>query len=163
MNKSEAELLFTYDRWANERILKCVEPLDVALLHHKGKTSHGSIFGTLVHLVGAEEVWLARWQGRAGVGLPESSEVGTFERLRERFDSVSAAIEGFVAKLEDEDLERELAIQTLAGKTFHHTFADMFRHLANHSSYHRGQAVTLLRQSDASVTSTDFIQFLRDR
>jgi uncharacterized damage-inducible protein DinB len=39
----------------------------------------------------------------------------------------------------------------------------MFRHFINHSSYHRGQIVTFLRQLGASPPSTDLILYYRRR
>ena len=51
---------------------------------------------------------------------------------------------------------------TSKGTAYRHRFADMFRHVANHSSYHRGQAVTMLRQLGAKAPSTDLIRFYRE-
>ena len=36
-------------------------------------------------------------------------------------------------------------------------------HIANHSTYHRGQVTTLLRQLGAKAVSTDYIFFVRER
>ncbi|MEJ2082197.1 MAG: DinB family protein [Acidobacteriota bacterium] len=35
--------------------------------------------------------------------------------------------------------------------------------MVNHSSYHRGQVTTLLRQSGLPAVSTDFVLFCRER
>jgi uncharacterized damage-inducible protein DinB len=35
------------------------------------------------------------------------------------------------------------------------------QHLANHSTYHRGQVVTMLRQLGAAAPSTDLIAYYR--
>jgi uncharacterized damage-inducible protein DinB len=39
----------------------------------------------------------------------------------------------------------------------------MLHHVANHSTYHRGQITTLLRQLGATPVSTDLIGFYRER
>jgi len=39
----------------------------------------------------------------------------------------------------------------------------MFRHAIDHSSYHRGQLVTLLRQVGATPPATGLIVFYRER
>ena len=36
-------------------------------------------------------------------------------------------------------------------------------HLVNHSSYHRGQVITLLRQLGAKTPSTDFLAYFDER
>ena len=39
----------------------------------------------------------------------------------------------------------------------------LLQHVANHSTYHRGQITTMLRQLGAKATSTDLIIFYRER
>jgi uncharacterized damage-inducible protein DinB len=39
----------------------------------------------------------------------------------------------------------------------------MLRHVVNHSSYHRGQVITLLRQLGAPVVATDFLVFIDEQ
>lgn len=46
------------------------------------------------------------------------------------------------------------------GDPFSRVFRDLFVHLVNHSTYHRGQAVTMLRQLGKAVQATDFLLFL---
>jgi uncharacterized damage-inducible protein DinB len=40
-----------------------------------------------------------------------------------------------------------------------HTIGDMLIHIVNHSTYHRGQAATILRQLGAAAPETDFVVF----
>jgi uncharacterized damage-inducible protein DinB len=51
----------------------------------------------------------------------------------------------------------------LSGAERKNTLAELFRHVANHSTYHRGQWVTQLRQLGAKSPSTDYINFLVER
>ena len=60
-----------------------------------------------------------------------------------------------------EDLDGSRGYKTTEGKPYSNVLSDMLLHLANHSSYHRGQIATLLRQSRAVPQSTDFILFIR--
>ncbi len=48
------------------------------------------------------------------------------------------------------------------GQVFAHTLADLIRHVVNHSTYHRGQLVTMLRQLGHTPPSTDFTRYLRE-
>jgi len=62
----------------------------------------------------------------------------------------------------------KLAWMTPARKAFErweyvHSFRQMFRHFINHSSYHRGQIVTFLRQLGTKPPSTDLILYYRRR
>jgi len=163
VNKTDVQTLLAYDRWANERIFEMLSTMDEAALRQDQSTSHESIFGTLVHLVGAMEVWHARWESRSGVGLPAPSEIDSLAALRERWIAIAAACDAFLEALPENRLEQPVAIQSLSQHEHHHTFAQMFQHLVNHSSYHRGQIITMLRQADASVAGTDLIVFLREQ
>ena len=40
--------------------------------------------------------------------------------------------------------------------------ADLMYHVINHSSYHRGQVITLLRQLGHEPPATDFREFLKE-
>jgi uncharacterized damage-inducible protein DinB len=40
---------------------------------------------------------------------------------------------------------------------------DLLKHVVNHSSYHRGQLVTMVRQAGGEVVSTDFVTWLDPR
>lgn len=44
-----------------------------------------------------------------------------------------------------------------------HTVQDMLRHVLNHSTYHRGQAATLMRQVGAVSPETDFVVYRERR
>jgi uncharacterized damage-inducible protein DinB len=48
-----------------------------------------------------------------------------------------------------------------SGGEYVHSYRQMFRHVVNHSSYHRGQVVTMMRQAGVKPPSTDLILFYR--
>jgi uncharacterized damage-inducible protein DinB len=47
------------------------------------------------------------------------------------------------------------------GGEYQHTFSQMFHHAVDHSSYHRGQVVTMLRQVGVVPPITGLIFFYR--
>jgi uncharacterized damage-inducible protein DinB len=161
MNIEEARTLFAYDSWANGLILEAAAELDGDALHRDLDSSHHSVFETLVHLVAAEEIWLSRWKGAPRPKLRGVDEIASFEALRSFWGRVEGERDAFVSALGEEDLEREIEMATTGGTTYRHPFSDMFRHLANHSTYHRGQVVAMLRQLGQKPPSTDLIRFYR--
>jgi uncharacterized damage-inducible protein DinB len=48
------------------------------------------------------------------------------------------------------------------GLAFSHPLGQLIRHVVNHSTYHRGQLATLLRQLGQTPPSTDFTKYLRE-
>jgi uncharacterized damage-inducible protein DinB len=163
MNVEEARALFAYDSWANELTLSSASRLGDDALRRDLQTSHHSVLETLVHIVAAEEIWLSRWNGAPRSRLRGADEVPTLEALQKWWKQLEEERDRFVAALGEGDLDREIEMTNSAGEVFHHRFSDMFRHLANHSTYHRGQAAAMLRQLGEKPESTDLIRFYRLR
>lgn len=111
------------------------------------------------HVLGAEEVWLARIQGRQprAAVWPEASfaEVG---RLAEE---TRAAYRAYVASLRDEDLETAVTYVNSAGREFTNSVADVLLHVALHGQYHRGKVNVLLRRAGHAPAPVDFIAHVR--
>ena len=61
----------------------------------------------------------------------------------------------FVNRLTSESLEKMLPFRTTQIR-----LANLMQHLANHSTYHRGQVALMMRQLDAQPLATDFHVFL---
>lgn len=57
--------------------------------------------------------------------------------------------------LTDESLKRKIPFRTTQVRLVH-----LMQHLANHSTYHRGQIALMMRQLDAAPLATDFHVFL---
>lgn len=163
MNLADASELFAYDTWANDLLFDAIAKIADDDLRRDVGSSHRSIFGTLVHIVGAEEVWLARWASdeQAPPTLPNPDDIASLDELRNRWDRVRRNRDAFVGGLSDGALGEEQEMTNTRGETFHHTFQQMFQHVANHSTYHRGQLVTMLRQLGAEPPATDLIRFHR--
>src|SRR5207237_10112509 len=57
--------MYRYNEWANRRILATSAGLTPAQLLEGGGASFDSIRDTLVHTMGAQWLYLERWQGRS--------------------------------------------------------------------------------------------------
>ncbi len=159
----EIRELFEYTSWADGRVLDAVAKLDAAAFEKELGSSFPSIRATLVHVLSADWVWLARWQGHSPAGIPGDWDLSSFAAIRSRWEEIRRERAAFVAGLSDADLARPLAYRNIRGESFVNTFAEMLRHVVNHSTYHRGQVITMLRQLGAEGVSTDLIAFYRLR
>src|SRR5215217_2369191 len=65
MNLLDIQQLFTYTEWANDLAMDAAAALPDEGLRRDFGISHKSIFGTLLHMAGAEWLWLERWNGRS--------------------------------------------------------------------------------------------------
>ena len=162
MNAGQVRELFEYNAWADRRIFDAVAQLPTEQYMRDLKSSFGGIHGTLAHIVGAEQLWLARWRGAPG-SLLKGSEVGSLAELRKIWDGVEADRTTVLRGLTDQSLESPITIKPTGGGEFVHTLRQTLQHTVDHSSYHRGQIVTMLRQLGVKPPGTGLIGFYRER
>jgi len=159
----EARELFAYNAWANRRFFTALEPLPAESYLRDLKSSHGGLHGTLCHIVWAEQLWLNRWLGNPNPPVLQGRDLPTLTAARARWEAIETEREAFLAGLSERRLDEAVVVKPSAGGEHVHTFREMFRHAVDHSSYHRGQLVTLLRQVGATPPSTGLIVFYRER
>ena len=161
MNISNIGRLYAYDDWANERILAAVAGLSGEQWTRHVVSSFPSVRETVAHIAFAEWLWLQRWNGVSPAGLPEWVQRSDLPALQERMRDVANERRAFLAGLTDESLESVLHYTSTQGDPFALPLGELLIHVANHSTYHRGQLVTMLRQVGAQPPNTDYTQFLR--
>lgn len=162
MTLDETRDLFRYSVWANARTFTAVLELPAGVADAAVVSSFPSIRATLAHLVGAEWIWLQRWLGESPSTRPPWT-TGDVATLRRELDAIEAERERWVGGLTATDLTRVLAYRNVAGEPFADPLAGLIRHVVNHSSYHRGQVTTLLRQAGHPAPDTDLVIYLRQK
>jgi uncharacterized damage-inducible protein DinB len=167
MTREDVRLLYEYDRWANNRILKLVGALTPDQFTRDLGGSFPSVRDVLLHMVASKWAWLTYWKESS-----PSDRILTdlFTRSETLFHSESfptlAAAQAKWAEVEKEEVEfvnevtDELLGRTLAVGNASVLLAHLMQHLANHSTYHRGQIAMMLRQLGARAQGTDFAEFL---
>ncbi len=158
----ELRELFAYNRWANHRILDAAAKLNDEALDKDLGSSFPSVRATLAHILSAEWAWLSRWQGTSPTGVPDSWDLSTLDAIRKRWAEVERKQQAFIDALGEDDLRRAVSYRNIKGEPFTNTMAQMLRHVVNHSTYHRGQVITMLRQLGADAVSTDLITYYRE-
>lgn len=160
---NEIRDLFAYNRWANRRILDAAATLDDDDLARDLGSSFPSVLATLAHIVAADWVWVRRWSGESPPGPPAEWDLSSLDRVRSKWDEIEAERDAVLAALDDDDLARDVRYRDTAGTPFTSRMDEILRHLVNHSTYHRGQVVTMLRQLGATPPATDLIAFYREK
>jgi len=163
MTVAEVQELFAYNAWANRRCFAALHLLPAEPYFRDLKSSHGGIHGTLCHIVWAEELWLNRWLGKPNPAVPQGRDLATLAAARTRWEAVEAERGRWLAGLTERRLDDTLAVRPSAGGEYRHNFRQMVRHAVDHSTYHRGQIVTLLRQVGVTPPNTGLIVFYRER
>jgi uncharacterized damage-inducible protein DinB len=151
--------LYEYNRWANGRTLDVAEKLDAAAFLKELGNSFPSVRDTLAHILGAEWIWLRRWNGESPSKLTVAAEFPTLASLRERFAAVDTEREVFLHSLSDAGLQYPFDYKDLAGNPMRLPLVQSMQHVVNHGTYHRGQVTTMVRQLGGTPVSTDMSRF----
>ena len=162
-DKADLVRLFEYTVWANHKILRQVATLSVDDFKRDLRTSHGGVRGTLVHTMSAEWVWLERWKGVSPRRHMDESEFATVVEVSDRWKALDDHRASWLASLRPEAVALEVRFQNFKGQQYATPLWQLCQHVANHSSYHRGQVVTLLRQLGAKGVATDLAAWDREQ
>ena len=160
MNKQDIEYLYGYNRWANARVLDAASKLTPEQYSRDLQSSHRSVRDTLAHILGAEWIWLERWKGVSPNALLNPSEFPTVESLKKRWAVVEGDYTEFINGVTDGSLATVIAYTNTRGEEWAYPLGQMLQHVMNHSSYHRGQVTTMLRQLGAQVNPVDLLVFM---
>lgn len=164
MRFDELHTLLEYHYWARDRLLAAVEQLSQEQLMSDRGNSFPSIYDTLVHLYGADWIWWSRWEGTSPTALPASDQFPDLPALRTAWRENEVRVRALVQRLGEDGIQRPMMYRGWDGKEQAQIFWQMFQHLVNHGSYHRGQITTMLRQIKAAPPkSMDLIAFYRER
>jgi uncharacterized damage-inducible protein DinB len=160
MDKKDIKLLFAYNRWANGQTLDSVSALTAQQLDKNLATSHNSVHGTLTHILAAEWIWLMRCKGVSPKSLFDPSDFSSLASLREKWVEVEQGQRGLIDELNEENLAKRIHYTNIKGEQWEYRLERILQHVVNHSSYHRGQITTMLRQLGAEAVMTDFLAYI---
>lgn len=160
MNKHDVEYQYEYNRWANARVLDAVSKLTPEQFTRDLQSSHRSVRDTLAHILAAEWIWHKRWKGVSPKALLTPTDFPTVESLGARWAKVEGDYVEFINGITDESLAEVITYTNTKGEEWAYPLGQMLQHVMNHSSYHRGQVVTMLRQLGAEVTPVDLLVFM---
>ena len=166
MNLSDIKRLFDYTEWANNLAMDAADRLGDESLRRDFGISHKSIFGTLVHMAGADWIWLERWNGRSpnrdeAWSLWSTDSCVDLAMLNERWTKLADDRARFVSELDETRLGAELPFKLLSGDPSSMPLVDQMQHIVNHSTMHRGQVVGMIRQLGTEPPATDLLFYLR--
>ncbi len=120
------------------------------------KSSFPSLRGTLMHIRNSECIWLDRLLERAPRWPAEAHE--GFDTFLHHI----IAIRDHVRSLGEKESGGYGGLQDLRGNVHRQQRWQILMHCFNHSSYHRGQLVTMMRQLDLTdIPAMDLVVFQR--
>ncbi|QYO65507.1 DinB family protein [Leptolyngbya sp. 7M] len=142
--------LFAYNDWANRRLI-------VALRSSRSQRA----LAILSHLLTTENEYYERLHGKNSTGFdfwPDRTleECGEAARQNaERFDKL-------LKNFDDEGLDLRARYHTSEGIPHENTYRELLTHILVHSTIHRGNLMTLIRESGQEPPKIDYIIYLRE-
>ncbi len=156
--------LYAYDRWANGRILHVAGHLDIADYLAPAPLSHGSLRGTLVHILGTAWLWRIRCQEGVSPQVLLSEELfPTVETLSSRWQAEEEAFQLYLESLADDDLDRTISYSNTRGTHYETVLWQILFQVINHSTQFRSEAAVQLTTYHHSPGDLDYIVFARGR
>ena len=163
MTLKDIHLLIEFNYWAKARMLGAVESLREELLYNDLKTSFGSLHGTLVHICGAENVWLQRFVNVPNPKMLTAADLPKLDDLKTKWGEVEKGMLAYVGSLTEERLAESLSFLNFKGEPVNNIVWQSLQHLVNHGTYHRGQITSMIRQLGGTPANTDLIAFYRQK
>ena len=153
-----------YNHWANTEIVLWLKGLQEDLLEAETPSSFPTLKGTLLHIWSAETIWLSRLEGVSPNGFPFEAFDGTLEELFDGVLRCSGRFRDFLDGQSPDFFENRTAYTHTSGKHYNQVNAEIILHCLQHSTYHRGQIITMARALDATdIPHTDYILYVRNK
>lgn len=153
-----------YNLWANKSITDHILSLDEALHWQKVESSFPTLHATVLHMWVAETAWWQRVKLLDKITIPAEKENPTMEHVVQGLIHQSAQWVEWVNNSSEMMLKQEYSFRNSKNELFKQAIYETVMHVMNHSTYHRGQLVTMMRTLGVkTIPQTDFMVFLRKK
>ncbi|KFF21838.1 DinB family protein [Chryseobacterium sp. JM1] len=139
--------LFEYTHHFNREMIK-------AISENITKVDEKTI-SLINHTLNAQQIWNSRILGE------ESFEVWQINPLESLEEINHQNLKKSIDIIQKSDLDKRIEYQNSKGTKFENSIFEMLFHAINHSTYHRGQINSLLKQNEVDPLLTDYIFYKR--
>ena len=152
-----------YNLWANRKTTDLLRSLDEDVMDMPVSNSFPTIKETLKHLHYAESIWLQRILLDEHTKIKWPDENPSSETLFKDIIAASTDLKVYIDGLGIDDLGRSVAFITGEGASLDNSIERIVYHVINHSTYHRGQVITMLKQLGVKeAVSTDLYFYYQE-
>ena len=153
-----------YNIWANNIVHNWLLDITEDQWSQTIVSSFGSIAATALHIAGAERIWLDRFKkSEKPIWLPNAMQPILHETLAE-WSKASEGLIDFVSNCDDSKMNETLSFKRINGDSMNLSMQHALAHVFNHSTYHRGQLLLMLKQVGYEKASgTDMLIFFKGK
>jgi uncharacterized damage-inducible protein DinB len=147
MNRDYLQQIANYNYWADSKIIEWLHQVNDQQWDQEITSSFSSISKTAIHIVSAEKYWVDHWMHTPEPKFLSMEFKGTRNELIGIWNRSSADFSTVVESYPKENYLQAVPFKyPKGGGMGQMAFWQTVVHAINHSTYHRGQLVTLLRQ-----------------
>jgi len=150
-----------YTAWASGRLVEAAAGLTQEELTRDFGTADKSVLGTLVHVFGADRLWLARLKGEpANTYLTDADYRLTV--LQNDWPALYQRWKAWADGVTDATANAELSYADMSGNPFRQQVGLLVLHVVNHGTHHRGQVSGFLRAMGHAPPKLDLSFYYRE-
>ncbi len=142
--------LYVYNDWANRRVITALKSV--------GSDESRRI---LAHLLITEQEYFERLYGKDSFGFDFWQNL-SLEECGELARETAERYEKLLRKFDDEGLDLRTGYRTSEGVWCENTFRELLTHVLFHSSIHRGNIISKMREENLAPPKIDYIIYLRE-
>lgn len=151
--------LVRYQQWANKKTAEPLKTISADVADRELGGSFPTLRLTVLHMLQADYRWLHRLKGLPIVEIPAGWQNEKIDSLISLWLDVQDELVARVRELAPQG-NPMVKFTTAKGDTFQLPLEEVITHVVNHSTYHRGQLVNMLRMTGAAPESTDYFLFV---
>jgi len=152
----------SYNLWANRALAEVLNTLPEDQFITEQKSSFRTIKETVMHMYDAETIWYNRLNGVSPTEWPSRGIKCTGSEAVKLLLDASKKLAELTVSISESTAGSKCRFMSLDGKEYEIDIKDILQHCFNHSTFHRGQLVTMLRFCGAEkLPSTDYITYIR--
>ncbi len=161
MRVADLIILYDYNYWANDHILRPAAALTNAQFTALTRFPHDSLRSTLVEIMDAERTWLDLFQGKPWPDRLEREAFPDLATLHAQWHQEEAKVRAFLATLADEDLDQLVTVTTRSGESgVTASRGALMVQPVTHGTQHRSEAAQILTEFGRSPGDYDLVYYL---
>ena len=152
-----------YNLWANSKICYFLSAIDETVNDEITYDRITIIKETVYKIWDNETMWYNRFNGDITPKKPGENFDGSFEKFRKKFLDQSHRLVAYAASLDDSQLNSDFEYSNPNGEKYKTQLYRVIMHCVNHSTFLRGQIVTMLRNVGyENLSSLDLETYLKE-
>ena len=149
-----------YTAWASGLMVEAAARLTPEELTRDFGTADKSVLGTLVHVFGADRVWLARLKREPANRFLDEDDY-RLAVLQNDWPALYTRWADWAARLTDDAVRQEVSYSDMKGNPWCQPLGQLVLHVVNHGTHHRGQVAGFLRAMGYPPPKLDLISYYR--